>query len=107
MYPGNITEEIVRYRQEKRFERIGIHISRQVMSVWQQKVYEALGPLFDLYKEHIKTGPVMQMDETTVQVMNEPDRRDTQKSYMWLARGGPPDKPVVLRKESNGSRRSI
>jgi transposase len=36
------------------------------------------------------------MDETTVQVMGEEGREDTQKSYMWLARGGPPGKPVVL-----------
>jgi transposase len=36
------------------------------------------------------------MDETPVQVMNEPERRDTHKSYMWLARGGPPEEPVVL-----------
>ena len=84
------------YRQEKRFERIGIQISRQDMSFWQRKVYEALEPLFDLLQEAIKCGAVIQMDETTVQVMNEPERRDTQKSYMWLARGGPPDKPVVL-----------
>ena len=38
----------------------------------------------------------MRMDETTVQVMGEPDRGDTQKSYMRLARGGPPDKIVTL-----------
>ena len=31
-----------------------------------------------------------------VQVMGEEDRKDTQKSYMWLARGGPPEKTVVL-----------
>jgi len=36
------------------------------------------------------------MDETPVQVMGEEGRSDTQKSYMWLACGGPPGKPVVL-----------
>jgi transposase len=35
------------------------------------------------------------MDETTVQVMGEEGREDTQKSYMWLARGGPPGKKVL------------
>jgi transposase len=44
----------------------------------------------------LKSGPVIQMDETTVQVMGEEGREDTQKSYMWLALGGPLDKPVVL-----------
>jgi len=83
------------YRQEKQFERIGVTISRQDMSNWQQKVYQALNPLFELLKETVKGGPVLQMDETPVQVMGEEGRLDTQKSYMWLARGGPPGKTVV------------
>jgi transposase len=84
------------YRQEKQFERIGVVLSRQDMANWQRQVYEKLLPLFSLLKEWIKSGPVMQMDETTVQVMGEEGRKDTQKSYMWLARGGPPGKPAVL-----------
>jgi transposase len=84
------------YRQEQRFERIGISISRQDMSFWQQKVFDSIGPLADLLKQHIRSGPMMQMDETTVQVMKEPGRQDTQRSFMWLARGGPPDKPAVI-----------
>jgi len=83
------------YRQEKQFKMIGAEISRQDMSNWQQKVYEKLEPLFKLLLETVKSGPVMQMDETTVQVICEEDRKDTQKSYMWLARGGPPDKKVI------------
>jgi len=86
------------YRQEVQFQRIGIIISRQDMSNWQQQVYKKLLPLFTLMKETIKSGFVMQMDETTVQVMGEEGRSDTQKSYMWLARGGPPGKTVVLYK---------
>jgi len=84
------------YRQEVQFERIGIEISRQDMSNWQRQVYEKLIPLFSLMKNIIKSGPVIRMDETTVQVMGEEGRSDTQKSYMWLARGGPPDKTIVL-----------
>jgi transposase len=83
------------YRQEKQFERIGVEISRQDMSNWQQQVFNRLAPLFDLLKETVKSGPVIQMDETTVQVIGEEDRRNTQNSYMWLARGGPSDKKVV------------
>jgi len=84
------------YRQEVQFQRIGIEISRQDMSNWQQQVYGKLKPLYELLKETLKSGPVIQMDETTVQVMGEEGRSDTQKSYMWLARGGPPEKIVVL-----------
>ena len=83
------------YRQEARFKRMGAHISRQNMSNWQKKAFEALLPLLDLLKSHIRSGPVLQMDETTVQVLNEPGRENSQKSYMWLARGGPPDQVAV------------
>ena len=83
------------YRQEKQFERIGVTISRQDMSNWQQQAYQKLIPLFKLLKENVKSGPVIQMDETTVQVMGEEGRLETQKSYMWLARGGPPGETVV------------
>ena len=84
------------YRQEKQFERIWVKISRQDMSNWQQQAYQRLLPLFELLHMTVKSGPVIQMDETTVQVMGEEGREDTQKSYMWLARGGPPGKTVVL-----------
>ena len=83
------------YRQEKQFQRIGVQISRQDMSNWQRQAYDRLEPLFDLMKRTLKSGPVMRMDETTTQVMGEEGRTDTQKSYMWLARGGPPGKTVA------------
>ena len=93
------------YRQEKRFERIGIRISRQNMSNWQISAYEKIKPIIELFKESIRGGPVIYMDETPVQVLNEPGRENARKSYMWLTRGGPPDKPVLLYtyKETRGS----
>ena len=84
------------YRQEKQFSTIGVKISRQDMCNWQHKVYLFLLPLFILFKQIIKTGPVIKMDETTLQVIKEEGRNYTDKSYMWLARGGPPDKTIVL-----------
>jgi transposase len=83
------------YRQEIQFKNIGADISRQDMSNWQQQVYKKLSPLFTLLKETVKSGPELQMDETPVQVMGEEERKDTQKSYMWVARGGPPEKKVI------------
>jgi transposase len=83
------------YRQEKLYEQIGASISRQDMSNWQQQVYRILSPLFALLKTTVKSGPVLQMDETTVQVIGEENRSDNRKSYMRLARGGPPDKKIA------------
>ena len=84
------------YRQEKLFNQIGVKISRQDMCNWQQKAYKALAPLFLLLEKTLRSGPVIRMDETTVQVVNEKDRDYSQKSYMWLALGGPEGKTVVL-----------
>jgi len=84
------------YRQEKRFERIGAKISRQNMSNWAMKAYQQLGILKVLYKKALLSGTFLQMDETPVQVMNEEERSNTSKSYMWVARGGPPSNPVTL-----------
>jgi len=83
------------YRQERQFDQIGAAISRQDMSNWQQHVYKRLAPLFEILEKTVKSGPVIQMDETTVQVMREEGRDDKQKSYMWLTRGGPPGKTVL------------
>lgn len=38
----------------------------------------------------------MQMDETRVQVMKERGRADSAQSFMWVMRGGPPGKPVIV-----------
>jgi transposase len=97
------------YRQEKQFERIGVSISRQDMSNWQQHVYNKLTPLFALMKETVKSGPVIKMDETGMQVLSgiktkkkdkevqtaADSKLDIQKGWMWLALGGFADKKVA------------
>jgi len=39
---------------------------------------------------------ILQMDETTVQVLKEPGKSAQSKSYLWVQRGGPPGRPVIL-----------
>jgi transposase len=95
IFVNKFVDHLPFYRQEKRFERIGAHISRQNMSNWSLKVYETLKPLEKLLNQEVKTGPYIQMDETPLQVMGEEGRPDTSKSYMWLARGGPPETPII------------
>ena len=95
IFVNKFVDHLPFYRQEKRFKRIGAHISRQNMSNWSLKVYKTLKPLEKLLKKEVKTGSYIQMDETPLQVMGEEDRPDTSKSYMWLARGGPPETPII------------
>ena len=84
------------YRQEDQFSRLGLDISRGTLAGWMIRVAKACEPLIDMIIEEIRSGPIVNMDETTVQVLAEPGRANTTKSFMWVARGGTPGKPVVL-----------
>ena len=84
------------YRQEKMFRRIGIDIPRSTMCRWAVEAGRRCEPLIELMHRQVRAGPLIQMDETPVQVMNEPGRPNTSKSYLWVIRGGPPEHPVLL-----------
>jgi transposase len=84
------------YRQEKQFARIGVELSRRTMADWMIAVSEACAPLMRVLEARLRSGPMLQIDETTVQVMDEPGRANTSLSYMWVARGGSPEAPVIL-----------
>jgi transposase len=83
------------YRQERQFERLGVDIPRATMCNWAMKAANACQPLLELVQKHIRSGPLINMDETTVQVLEEPGRSPSTKSYMWVCRGGIPDKPAL------------
>ena len=84
------------YRQEKQFARIGVELSRRTMADWMIAASEACAPLMKLLETKVRSGPLLQLDETRLQVMEEPGRANTTLSYMWVARGGPPEAPVIL-----------
>ncbi len=84
------------YRQEKRFKHIGVEISRGNLCNWAIKAAQACEPMIPLMERHIKSGSVINADETHLQVLNEEKRKAQSKSWMWLFRGGPPGKPAVL-----------
>ncbi len=83
------------YRQEAIHAREGIDLSRQTMSGWMIQLHERLSPLMAAMKRLLYQGRVIHIDETRLQVLNEPGRGNTQQSYMWVYGGGPPDKPVI------------
>ncbi len=83
------------YRQTKLFARLGVDIPRHTMSGWAMAVAKALALFIELFREEIRSGPVVNMDETTLQVLKEPGRSNTSLSYLWLFRGGNPERPTV------------
>lgn len=83
------------YRQERQFQRMGVDLSRQDMANWTMAVARRVQPLVQLLRREIRGGPVVQIDETTLQVMREPGRANTSHSYMWVYLGGQPEHPVL------------
>jgi transposase len=62
------------YRQEKQFLRIGVKLSRATMCNWAQKIAESCEILLRMLKEEILSGPLINIDETPVQVLKEPGK---------------------------------
>jgi transposase len=84
------------YRQEKILARYGLDVSRGTLASWMVRLGELIVPLMNLMEETQLSYDVLQMDETTVQVLKEDGRAAQTKSRMWVRRGGPPGKPVIL-----------
>ncbi len=84
------------YRQEKQFLRLGVHLTRATMCFWAMRVALRCEVLLELLHEEILSGPLVRIDETPLQVLNEPGRAATTKSYMWVFVGGAVDKPAVV-----------
>jgi len=86
------------YRQEQEWNRQGVMLSRQTMSNWLIRCAEDwLKPIYKRLKEDLIKRDVLHADETTVQVLHEPDKKAQSKSYMWLYRtSGDTKRPIVL-----------
>jgi transposase len=86
------------YRQENQFKRLGFELSRATMCNWAIKVADRCNRLVELLRQEILSGPLINIDETTFQVLRErtPGRRVDSKSYMWVKRGGLPGKEGVV-----------
>lgn len=80
------------YRQEQRLQRIGVDLPRATLSHWVIKSGKLLQPLVNLLEDEILSYDVAYADETTVQVLKEPNKRAQSESYLWAYGGGPPER---------------
>jgi len=83
------------YRQEAIWERMEVDMPRSSLCGWVLKTAEICGPLVRLLQKDIIAHDYVQVDETTVQVLNEIGRDNRTKSYMWIYRGGG-NKPGIV-----------
>lgn len=78
------------YRISSILASTGAHISRQTMCNWILAAEKRLHGFADLLKEELKDAECLHADETTLQVLREPGRKENSISYMWLLqRAGP------------------
>lgn len=80
------------HRQEQMFRRIGIDIPRSTFCLWTIRSAELLRPFMKLFHRYIMQYDIAYSDETTVQVLKDPNKGANSKKYMWVFAGGPPEK---------------
>lgn len=66
------------------------------MANWMIKLLGPMTPLLDLITDNQKTHDYLQADETRIQVLKETGKKATSDKWMWVIRGGPPNKPAVM-----------
>jgi transposase len=84
------------YRQQNIFQRIGVELSRATLAHWMVRMGILIQPLMNLLRDQLLDYDIIQMDETPVQVLKEPGKTASSKSYMWVQKGGPPDRAILL-----------
>ena len=73
------------YRQEKEWEALGLRLSRATLSNWLLVVYrDWLIHIVHRLKQELLRQRYLHIDETHVQVLKEPGRKNTSDSYMWV-----------------------
>ena len=95
------------YRLEQEFNRQGLKLSRQTMANWLLNTSEKwLRPVYDVLREQLCRELVLHADETTLQVLKEPGRSSTSKSYMWLYRTSGCAKQAIVLYEYQSTRKA-
>jgi len=84
------------YRQQAMLKRIGLDLPRATLANWMIQCSTLLIPLINLLRDRLFESQLIHMDETPIQVLREPDKPASSKSYMWLQCSGVHDHPVVL-----------
>jgi transposase len=75
------------YRQELKFERQGMEISRQTMAGWMARCADVLKPLYERMREEILSYDIVLNDDTPVKML-DPGMGKTKTTRLWCTVGG-------------------
>ena len=96
LFTSKFSDAIPFYRMERILNRSGIQISRTNMANWAIKVAGKVEGLIALFREKTREGPLINMDESVLQVLKEPNRKPETQSYMWVSIGGGEKGKIIL-----------
>lgn len=84
------------YRQENILKRYDADVSRTSMAQWIIRLAALFQPMMERLRTIQNQSDYLQADETRLQVLKEKNKPAQSDKWMWVIRGGPPDKPSVL-----------
>ena len=84
-----------------------VDVTRETMARWMIALVKPLQPLFNLMKDNLIEHDVASVDATTLQVLREPGRKPTTKSYVYCFRGGKPGQAVILYAYNNSNHKQF
>lgn len=73
------------YRQIQQFKDLGIKLTASTINDWFIGSCDLLKPLYNKIKEAVLACNYLQVDETTLPVINK-EKKQATKEYLWLAR---------------------
>lgn len=83
------------YRQEKIYKSLKVPLKRNTMANWVIRCGDLIQPLLERFEFFLLRDDYLQVDETRLQVLNEPDRDPSKLSQMWVRRSTG-DTPIIL-----------
>ena len=84
------------YRQEKIAQRDGLDLPRDKLARWIIGGSAVFQPMLNLLEDTFFSYDIALSDDTGIRVLKEDGRMASSRSALWIRRGGPPGKPVVL-----------
>ena len=83
---GKFVDGLSFYREHKVLQREGIDIGYSTLCHYPIQLYERMELFREVLYEELGKAIRWHLDETTLQVLKEPDRAASTKSYMWCNR---------------------
>lgn len=74
------------HRQMEIFKRSGVHLAASTVNGWFQAAIDLIGPLYEELRRQVLETDYIQIDETTIPVLDKDKPGGTKKGYHWIVR---------------------